>query len=179
MKKLFIPYIFLALVSCMSTNKLLRQSDLLLHPPIYKYEVSLIKGDSILPERFEDDKIITDFSIDSEHIYYQVVNKTNIALKILWDEVAYIDNGYANKVVRNGVNLINKNDTQPSSIIPPRTAVNGYFTRADLIYFSVDKWEQIQMFTNPIGQTFKVFMPIQYQDQILDYTFNFKVTKSL
>jgi hypothetical protein len=72
------------------------------------------------PSRYADNLIEAGFVFTSTSIDINILNKTDLALKLVWDESAFVDrDGSSTKVTRQGLEAGNRTDTIPPSIIPP------------------------------------------------------------
>ena len=173
----------------------------------YKYDYAMLKKDDSTSKtdttqnmNFEDDKINANFSIGDKQINFTIKNKTDNVMKIIWDEAAIVQFGTSHKVMHTGVKYIDRNNSQPPTVIPPQASIEDLILPADNIYYregyygtyysNPGGWEEHDLFPkNDLnkpeiketimklsGQTFSVYLPIQYQEKTLYYTFNFAIT---
>jgi hypothetical protein len=173
----------------------------------YKYDYAMIKKvtsspkvDTLKSMSFDDDKITSNFIIGDKQINFTLKNKTNDVMKIIWDEASIVQFGTTHKVMHNGVKYIDRNSSQPPSVVPPQASINDLVLPADNVYYRdgyystyssrPGGWEEHDLFPkndlnkpaiketimNLKGQAFSIYLPIQYQGKTLDYTFNFTIT---
>jgi len=166
-----------------------------------KKDDSTSKTDTTQNMNFEDDKILANFNVGDKQISFTIKNKTDNVLKIIWDEAAIVQFGTSHKVMHSGVKYIDRNSSQPPTAIPPQASIDDIVLPADNVYYREGSystyysnpggWEEHDLFPkndlnkpeiketimNLSGQTFSVYLPIQYQEKTLDYTFNFVITR--
>lgn len=165
-----------------------------------KKDISSTKVDTLKNMSFDDDKITANFNVGDKQINFTLKNKTNEVMKIIWDEASIVQFGTSHKVMHNGVKYIDRNSSQPPSVIPPQASIDDLVLPADNVYYrngyygtyysSAGGWEEHDLFPkNDMnkpdiqqtimslkGQAFSVYLPIQYQGKTLDYSFNFTIT---
>lgn len=169
----------------------------------YKYDYGLIKNDSSVDSSsvmtFTDDKIDASFAVGLKSISFTIKNKTDDAMKIIWDESSIVQFGKTHKVMHSGVKYIDRNGAQTPSIIPAHASIDDIVLPTDNIYYlegtysqyysNTGGWKERDLFSssdlnkeefkNMIlsfkGQKFSLYLPIQTQGKTLDYNFNFIV----
>jgi hypothetical protein len=139
---------------------------------------------------YSDEKIDAKFSISRTSINFQIRNRTNEVLKIIWDEGAIIQNGRSKRITHSGVNYINRGNYQPPTVIPANTRIddsaipteNVYFREAYGIWFEKDLFiiksrqsESTKAILNQKGQKFSLYQPISYQGNNINYNFEFVI----
>ena len=66
----------------------------------------------------------------------QIENKSNYSIKIQWDDVAYISSsGQTGRVMHSGVKYIDRNNSQPASVIPKSASLSDIVIPNDNIYY--------------------------------------------
>lgn len=206
MKKIkrLLPFTFLIIIAlcitgCFSYSALVGTT--------YKYDYAMTKIDSSSSKvdtlknmSFEDDKISANFNIGDKEISFSLKNKTDNVMKIIWDESSIVQFGTSHKVMHSGVKYIDRNSSQPPSVIPPQASIDDILLPANNIYYRegyysqyssiAGGWEKNDLFpmhdlnkpeiketiVNLKGQSFSIYLPIQYLGKTLDYTFNFAIT---
>jgi hypothetical protein len=69
---------------------------------------------------YEDSMVAILVSPTSDHIQFQLTNKTDRSLWIVWDEAAFTHiDGKMSKVMHTGTKYIDRNWSQPPSLVPP------------------------------------------------------------
>jgi hypothetical protein len=177
------------------------------------YEVSLIEVQRSLAAqaRFGDIKIAPDpakgFFMAEDHLMriiwagpddrlgFDLLNKSDGPVKILWDDAAYVDiTGQSRRVIHSGVKLVERNSPQAPSVIPSKGRLNDIVYPSDHISY-YGNWSQRPMFpclregyacTDPdrklvaahTGLDYRVLLPVEVGKETYPYTFVFKVNKA-
>ena len=122
----------------------------------------------------------------------QIENKSNYSIKIPWDDVAYISSsGQTGRVMHSGVKYIDRNNSQPASVIPKSASLSDIVIPNDNIYYVSGQyggWREGKLFNFPIdknnieeskqlfiGKTVRILFPIIIQDVKNEYVFEFRV----
>ncbi len=166
----------------------------------YQYSYKLIKPDSANGMKWEDDKIAISFLVSDKEVDFNLRNKTNEVIKVIWDEATMVQSGKAEKVMHAGVKYTDRNESHPPTAIPAGASIDDLLLPSDNVYwregyygtYSSDPggWEETDLFpTSDLnkpeyrqsilglkGQTFSIYLPIQYQGKTLDYTFQFLIS---
>lgn len=92
----------------------------------------LIKLEPQNDTTFSDDNIIGDFFCGNRFISFKIKNKTENTIKLLWDEVVYIDNNKSTKkILHKGINISDSEKQMPASIIIKDGILDDFVFRAD------------------------------------------------
>lgn len=166
----------------------------------YQYSYMMVKPDSTTGMKWEDDKIAISFHISDKSVNFNLRNKTNEVIKIIWDEATMVKYGKAQKVMHAGVKYTDRNASQPPTTIPAGASIDDLVLPTENVYWregyygtyysNPGGWEEHDLFpTQDLnkpdfreailkskGKTFSVYLPIQHQGKTLDYTFEFMVT---
>jgi len=144
---------------------------------------------------FEDDLIKIVWMATPQQFVFDLTNKTNHSIKIIWDKAMYVDeNGNSERVMHSGVKYTDRNNPQPTT-----TVVRGA-TVSDLIYptENVDwvggpygGWQIKPLFPTSsmsgtpedllakakkyVGKSFQVLLPLEIEQAVKEYIFVFKV----
>ncbi|MGL6178525.1 MAG: hypothetical protein ACRC13_04820 [Tannerellaceae bacterium] len=119
-------------------------------------------------------------------------NKSNYSIKIPWDEVAYIDaSGQTGRVMHTGVKYIDRNNSQPASVVPKGASLTDIVVPTYNVYYVEGRyggWRESSLFNFPIdkknieeskqkyiGKTVRILFPVVIEDVKNDYVFEFKV----
>lgn len=142
-------------------------------------------GGSFIYSEFKDQSISITWELRDKEIYFDLINKSDGTIKIIWDEAAYIDpSGQTEKVFHNGVKYIDRNGPQPATSIIKGAKLRDLVTPSDYAYYlsgAYGGWMQKSIFpykkkTGAIydGKQFKILLPLQIGDARRDYIFTFK-----
>lgn len=79
---------------------------------------------------------------------FQFKNKTNNAIKIIWDETTFIDRlGHPKKIFHSGVKIVDRNGPQLPTVIPPNTQISDDLISTDKVHYlrysdtpSLNRW---------------------------------------
>lgn len=151
------------------------------------YNVSLKQSSQKNLPIFEDDNINITWIFDKKQLGFVLKNKTNSPIKIDWNQVSYIDvNSSAQKVIHSGVKYVNRNEYMSSTLVPPTAKIEDIIYPSDNISYISGKyggWSEKAMFPEGEeaemyeGQSFSVFMPIEINGEMKNYTFTFDINE--
>jgi hypothetical protein len=177
----------------------------------YKVGLQEVERPENAKERYGDSKIVnfdedgsTKYSYEDSLIQivwlpatkqfgFMMLNKTEHSIKIIWDEAVYIDeNGASGKVMHAGVKYIDRNSSQPATIVPKKARIDDMVLPTDKVYYVSGQyggWSTRPLFPNLatnqenlntltamyIGKTVKILLPLQIEETVNEYTFSFKV----
>tara|TARA_B100000674_G_C37881458_1_gene934544 strand:- start:704 stop:1270 length:567 start_codon:yes stop_codon:yes gene_type:complete len=146
---------------------------------------------------FSDEMIEGKFYFTTQSIGFELKNKTNYTMKVLWDNCAFITpTGETQRVIHEGVKLIDRNNAQPSSIIVRNGKITDSLTPSDNIYYVSGEyggWRYLNLFKDHdiysnmenvlseakeeyLNQVFSVLLSFEIEGNVNDYIFNFKIT---
>ena len=130
---------------------------------------------------------------------FDLLNKADSPVKIVWDEAAYVDiGGQTHRVIHTGVKLADRNSPQPPSAIPSKGRLNDMVYPSDNVSYSNSSysggWSQMPMFpcmpgmvcpehfrklaAAHHGMDYRVLLPIEVGKERYPYTFIFRVNKA-
>lgn len=135
-----------------------------------------------------------------DQLEFDLLNKSDIPVKILWDDAAYVDiTGHSRRVIHSGVKLVDRNSPQMPSVITGKGRLNDIVYPSDNVrYYSSQYgsgWSQQPMFpcvgerhsctdlerklvTAHTGLIYRVLLPVEAGKESYPYTFVFKVNKA-
>ncbi len=130
---------------------------------------------------------------------FELVNRSDSPIKILWDEAAFVDiSGHSLRVIHNGVKLAERNSAQPPSIVAGKGKLSDMVFPSENVTYSTGQytggWHQKPMFPCTrigyycpdaeklakayTGSTYRVLLPIQVGKESYPYTFVFNVNRA-
>jgi len=135
----------------------------------------------------------------SNQLNFDLINKGESPVKVLWDEAAYVDiKGQTHRVIHSGVKLAERNSPQPASVIPSKGKLDDMVYPSDHVSYSDSAssggWSQRHMFPcmtvmvckedqraltiAHTGMNYRVLLPVQVGKDNFPYTFVFHVNKA-
>lgn len=130
-----------------------------------------------------DDIVTAGIAVSENMILLNIENNTDSTMRLLWDEAAFIDtDAVSHRLVRGGTRIIDRNASQPPSVIPPHAEVREQLFPTDLVEWKDGEWKYETILTRgyrkDVGSTVRVFVPLEIDGSVYDYTFNLEVTVS-
>lgn len=156
-------------------------------------EVTIVAEEGVNKYFFEDEFIKIAWIPTADQLSFVLTNKTNHSIKIIWDEAAFVDeNGISHRVIHSGVKYIDRNSTQPPSVVVRNGTVTDLVIPTDNIYYVSGKyggWHVAPLFPKSavsaeelrakagkyIGKTIQVLLPLQIEEVVNEYIFTFEV----
>lgn len=137
-------------------------------------------SNSVTKYSYSDNYITTIWIPDRNGFNFSLENKTGNSIKVEWDDCSYIDmQNSASRIFHNGVKYIDKDKSQPATVVPSQTTLDEIIRPSNLAYFS-DSWYSKSLIATPnqydksiIGKTVKVLLAISVKGVINEYTFEF------
>jgi hypothetical protein len=130
-----------------------------------------------------------------DQLEFDLLNKSDSPVKILWDDAAYVDiTGHSRRVIHSGVKLMERNSPQTPSVIPGKGRLNDIVYPSDHVSY-YGNWSQIPMFpclregyactdhdrklvAAHNGLDYRVLLPVEVGKETYPYIFVFKVDKA-
>lgn len=148
--------------------------------------LKLVEPEPNMPGGFQDERIRIVFATSlGSAIRFQLHNRTDETMRLIWDEVVLVDfDGGASRVMHSGVKYIDRNESQPPSVIPPGSKITDLILPADLVYWggngSSQGWRQRNLVPEVYaitlsGHRFDVVLPVEVGDERTEYQFTFEV----
>lgn len=143
--------------------------------------------------KYENDYIDISWFVGSSQFSFNLKNKSEYSIKIPWDDVTYINTvGSVGRGMHLGVKYIDRNNSQPASVIPKGASLSDIVQPTDNVYyvsgqyggwrtsnlfnFNIDK-TNLEISKAPyIGKTVRILLPILIQDVRNEYVFEFKIS---
>ncbi len=148
---------------------------------------------SIIKYSYEDDYIAITWYVDYTQFNFNLRNKSEHTIKINWDDISYVNyNGQTGRVMHAGVKYNEKNNSQPSTMVPRGASISDILLPTDNVYFvsgqyggwsknpliprSWDKKADINDEASLyIGKTMTILMPLYIENVQNDYVFRFNI----
>lgn len=159
--------------------------------PTVGLQLSEVNGEPISGMSYIDDIIAVDWSyVIKSKLNFKLKNNTKSTIRIIWDDAAYVNvSGSTDRVMHAGVKYINRNESQPPSLIPSGAFIEDAIIPTSVVAFNAySGWSEGDMFTvssdpkrakdqlnNTYGRVAKVILPIEIDGAIIDYEFSFTV----
>jgi len=153
-----------------------------------EYTFVMVKPNESEELTFNDSFIGIQFSISKEQIDFILQNKTNTPIKIDWNQVSYVDIfSTAHRVIHTGIRYLEKDKPQAQTLIPPTAKIEDVISPSDYINYTSGKyggWEKNPLFPesseakqNYENKSFSIFMPLEIDGVVKNYTFTFEIVK--
>lgn len=160
-----------------------------------EYDLSLksnIEGD-IEGLKFSDDVVDISWWLSAKSMNFELYNKSDNPIKIIWDDVIYVDqDGKSNKTIHEGVMFINSHSSQPPTTIAGGSKVIDRIVPSDNLYYVSgynSGWREKSLLPSGyykregasipgeklIGKEIKVLIPIEMEGEVINYTFVFNI----
>lgn len=140
---------------------------------------------------YEDEMIKIVWTPLPTEFAFTLQNKTDHSIKIIWDEAVYVnENGSGVRVMHSGVKYTDRSNSQPSTVVVKNANIDDTVVPTDKVSYNYAKgWISQPLFPNRattskelntlsqsyIGKTVQVLLPLQIEDTVNEYIFNFKV----
>ncbi|MDA3817724.1 MAG: hypothetical protein PF486_10135 [Prolixibacteraceae bacterium] len=142
---------------------------------------------------YEDELIKIVWLPLSTQFSFNLKNKTDHSIKIIWDEAVYVDeNGSSGRVMHSGVKYTDRNNPQPPTIVVKNANIDDIIVPTDNIYYVSGQYggwqtkpllpnkanteEELNTLTQSyIDKKVQVVLPIEIEDTVNEYIFKFKV----
>jgi len=122
---------------------------------------------------YEDDLFEGFFIVSSDRIFFEIKNKTDHSIKIIWDEASFVDiSGNSGRIMHSGVKYIDRNSSQPPSVVPAHGKYNDVILPSDRVWYregyygtyysKSGGWEHLGL----IQPQFEITSPVQQSSQV-------------
>jgi len=141
---------------------------------------------------YSDSLISIAWIVGDEQLSFILENKTQHSMRVLWDEVTFVDiTGNSSRVMHEGVRYVDRNASQPPSVVPSNGRLIDIVVPTSNVYYVSGQYggwrtagliqprntslgETEEALSN-IGRRFSVLFPVELQGVTNEYTFNFEV----
>ena len=165
----------------------------------YTYSFKLLGDNAKTDKTFNDGKIQAFFIVGDKQLDFTLKNLTTEPMKINWDEASLIIYGESKRVMHKGVKFIDRNSPQATTVIPGNSSIDDLVLPTDNVHYkegsystyysSPGSWkindllpsrdrnnkETKKIIMNSKGSTLKFFLPIEQNNQKMNYTFEFLI----
>ena len=140
---------------------------------------------------FEDDVIKIDFVRNPKLISFDLFNKTDRAVEIIWDKSCLVNTyGNVEKIMHKGVKLTDREESQKPSIIPSKATHSDIITVVDAVTYNRNYgWNYKYLFTwafkdrkdadvtaeEQSGKTTRILLYLQQGNEFFEYEFEFEL----
>ncbi|MBP7462108.1 MAG: hypothetical protein KBA26_12530 [Candidatus Delongbacteria bacterium] len=175
MKRIVLLIAVLIIANCnLIVQHLINLSD------VEKNNSSLKSNIVVDSQSFSDELMDITWEKTNESFQFKLKNKSGKTMKLIWDDVVYInETGRNMKVIHSGIKYINKNDPMSPSTIINNSNLIDVVIPSEHISFSGRSWTTRPLFSSSasVGKTVKVFFPIEIDNKREEYIFSFDVTQ--
>ena len=144
---------------------------------------------------FEDDLIRIVWMATPEELVFDLTNKTNHSMKIIWDKAVYVDEkGNSKRVTHSGVKYADRNKSQPPTTVAKDATVSDLVFPAENVDYEggpYGGWQIKPLFPTSsmsgtpedllakakkyVGKSVQVLLPLEIEQAVKEYIFVFKV----
>ena len=172
------------------------------------YVVELVKVDVSTKENglienasvFKTKEVEFSWEPSQNSFVFSLANNTDKTLKIVWDNVVFIDSlGESHKVIHSGVKLVDRNSSQPPTLVVKGSHVRDSIQPADYIHWHKGytslpgQWEEKsilpdsiygsnsdraffqELVSTQIGKKLKVMVTLEFLENVKEYLFEFEI----
>ena len=194
MKNLLLLFLCLSSITCFSQKKDKREGAY----SAYLYSVEVSKDFKVgtidtLLSIYEDSIIKIDWNYASTQIDFDLTNKSDQTLKIIWDDAAFISlRNESSRIFHKGIKYIDRENPQPPTSVYKKTTLSDLIAPTSYAIFVSGQngdWHsdplipaasgsilsfKIEYIKGLIGQTMRVILPIKIEDKVIEYAFSFR-----
>lgn len=132
--------------------------------------------------RYEDGLVSAETILLNDGVGLKIRNKATSTMRLSWDEAAFIDaSGAVARVMHSGVRYMERDRSQPPSIIPAGATLEDQAVPVDRVRFTSGQYGGWN--TSPLlpaseavpGKRFGLLIPLELEGEKLEYTFWFQV----
>lgn len=141
---------------------------------------------------FEDGLLRITWDVESSRLLFVLENKTDRPIRIIWDDVIFVDlNGAPHKVMHRDIRYAVRGAPMTPTTIDPGETREDYVLAIHLAYQESDATWREEPFLTPyrrmtieeleparanIGRTFAVVLSLEFEGETNEYVFTFRVT---
>ena len=150
---------------------------------------------------FEDGLVRILWLPSQDGFYFQIYNKTDNSIKVIWDESVYVDqNNKSHRIMHSGIKYSERENPQPPSVIIRKGSIDEYVAPTDYVYFYTgvgnqyvydpSEWRHLPLLNykneakekidndakQVVGKKLQLLLPLEIQGTVNDYIFEFTAT---
>ncbi|NIO29109.1 MAG: hypothetical protein GTO29_11220 [Candidatus Latescibacteria bacterium] len=160
-----------------------------------KHEITKVEEQGPDISYYDDNVVRIVWTPTPTSISFELTNKTSNAIKIVWDEAAFMDeNGQRHRVKHSSIDYEDIDGPHPATVIDGNGTIKDYVFPAGNIYYSDARWQEKPLFPTVsvfntgnrleeevnecMGKTFQVLIPIEIEETVHRYVFTFVVSNA-
>jgi hypothetical protein len=201
MKKILVLAILfsITLIGCFSPAQI-QQSLFNTYGYVYEYQHKLT-GQNTTGNVYTDENIKIEFGFGKTELDFELKNLTNNPIKVIWDEVSFIQFEEGKRIFHKGVKYIDRSNPQVPTIIPVGTTLSDLICPIDNVsydagyYYSSLAQKSAEWVTSSLwfsndynklsiregamklkGEKYSLLMPMEINGVKKNYTFEFEIT---
>ena len=150
---------------------------------------------------FEDGLVRILWLPAQEGFYFQIYNKTDNSIKVIWDEAVFVDqNNKSHRIMHAGIKYSEGENPQPPSVIIRKGFIDEFAAPTDYAYFyrgyssqyiyDPSEWRRIPLLNykneakeeaeydakQVVGKKLQLLLPLEIQGTVSEYIFEFTAT---
>jgi hypothetical protein len=156
--------------------------------------IEIISLDTI-SSLYEDSLIKIRWTYGVSNMGFELFNKSNNTIKIIWDDAAFISiNNESDKIFHSGIKYNDRENPQSATSVYKKTIISdliaptsytkfisgqyGGWSSAPLIPYNINLWslKKVEYLDYLIGKTMRIILPIKINDILIEYGFNFRTS---
>lgn len=150
---------------------------------------------------FEDGLVKTLWLPAQKGFYFEIYNKTDNSIKVIWDEAVFVDeNNKSHRIMHSSIKYSERDNPQPPSVIIRKGSIDEFVAPTDYIYFyrgygsqyiyDPSEWRHMPLLNyksevkekaendakQVVGKKLQLLLPLEIQGKVNDYIFEFTAT---
>ena len=157
-----------------------------------EYTVKKVEEEGEQKFYYSDEMVDIAWYSSGKGIGFELKNKTEHSIKIIWDEAAFVDHeGQSERILHSGVKYADSGNPQPPSVVVRGGSISQVVYPADKIHYagSTLGWQHDPLFPTKsatkkgiqkdaneyIGVRVQILLPLKIEDVVNEYLFTFEV----
>lgn len=128
----------------------------------------------------ETAQFVIQFALIPEQIGFELANRSSVAIKIIWDECAFVDQaGRSHRVIHEGVRLLDRDKSVAPSLVPPGASIRDMFYPASYVSWTGSKWDHAPLYSDSdaVPFTLGLFMTLEVGAKRQTFSYRFDAAK--
>lgn len=154
----------------------------------FKFSLKSVEINGVIKEvsenknnEYEDEYIKINWEILQSALSFNLLNKTDGSLKVLWNDMSFTDiSNNSRRVVSGETRVIHANFEIPSSVIPKGSSLSEiavpYPRKSFIVNYYLCPQELEDSGKPEIGKEIKILFPIEFGGKVKEYIFTFTVS---